>query len=338
MDWENRCFQVGTAALVFAVLLRMWSSGPLGNFIRTISSQQVAAAAIFLETGQIVRPAAAEPPVTEQPSEEPTETASPEESAEPEQAILGPEDQQSVAVNCFCEYEPNVAAMLQEPLNWNLYGDEPTVLILHTHTTESYVNDAGYQEVGAFRCMDEQYNMVAIGETVKNLLEEQGIRVLHDKTVHDEPSYNEAYGKARVTAQKYLEQYPSIQLVLDLHRDAAEDANGNQVVTTTQALGQESAKLMIVVGTDAAGWEHPRWRENMALAVKLHASLQRTAPGICRPIAFRASRFNQDLSTGSLLIEVGTAGNTRQQAQVAAQVLAQGIESLAAGARWQEMQ
>ena len=95
---------------------------------------------------------------------------------------------------------------------------------------------------------------------------------------------------------------------------------------------------MIVVGTDAAGWEHPQWRENMALAVKLHARMEEIAPGICRPIAFRSSRFNQDLSPGSLLIEVGTAGNTRQQARVAAQVLAQGIESLAAGARWEEME
>jgi len=120
-------------------------------------------------------------------------------------------------------------------------------------------------------------------------------------------------------------------MVLDIHRDAAEDGSGEQINYTVQTDKGESAKLMLVVGTDAGGLEHPLWQENMALAVKLHAQLQKANPDICRPISFRASRFNQDLSPGALLVEVGAAGNTRQQALVAAEILAEEILGLAKG-------
>ena len=76
---------------------------------------------------------------------------------------------------------------------------------------------------------------------------------------------------------------------------------------------------------------HPKWQENMSLAVKLHAQLEKTCPGICRPISLRSQRFNQDLSTGALSIEVGAAGNTRQEALGGAEILAQAIIALSRG-------
>ena len=147
--------------------------------------------------------------------------------------------------------------------------------------------------------------MLCIGDAVANILRSHGIGVLHDRQVNDYPSYNGSYTRARETMAEYLNQYPSIQLVLDLHRDAS-DNGGNQLKTLAQVDGEPSAQLMLVVGTN-----YDAWQENLALAAKLHAQLERENPGIMRPISFRSQRFNQDLSPGALLIEVGAAGNTR---------------------------
>ncbi len=325
MDPEKRSLQVGTAALVCAVLLRLCSSGPLAAAIDTFGRQNMASALLFLETGRIVRAVEPEePPAASETTQPPTEP-------EATQPAFSPEDAELVEVNSFCGYMLDVETMLQTPLTWDLYGEEPTVLILHTHTTESYTKTEDYQECAPYHTLDEGYNVVSVGEVISEKLQERGISVLHDKTVHDEPSYNNAYEYARETVEAYMEKYPSIQLVLDIHRDAAETDAGEQVAFRAQVDGQDSAKLMVVVGTDASGLEHPEWQKNMSLAVKLHAELESIAPGICRPIHFRSQRFNQDLCPGALLIEVGAAGNYRQEALVAAEVLAQGILDLASG-------
>ena len=174
--------------------------------------------------------------------------------------------------------------------------------------------------------------MLAVGQRVAELLEEAGICVIHDRTVHDYPSYNGAYNHARKQTEAYLQEYPSIQLILDLHRDAMEDSNGQQISTTVDIDGKTSAQLMMVVGTNAGGLYHPDWEKNMALAAKLHAQLEKTYPGICRPISFRSQRFNQDLSAGAMLVEVGAAGNTLAQALSAAEHLVQGVIALCQGA------
>ena len=119
--------------------------------------------------------------------------------------------------------------------------------------------------------------------------------------------------------------------MLDIHRDSVTDKNGKQVRLTADINGKKSAQLMLVVGTDANGLKHPDWPDNMALAVKLHAQLEKSVPGICRPISFRKQRFNQDLSPGALIVEVGAAGNSRQEALLAAEQLARAILALAKG-------
>ena len=120
--------------------------------------------------------------------------------------------------------------------------------------------------------------------------------------------------------------------MLDLHRDSVEDDSGNQVRYTLETPEGTAAKLMLVVGSDAGGLSHSKWSENMCLAVKLQALLEKEDPGLCRPISFRSQRFNQDLSPGALIVEVGSAGNTRQEALLAAEVLAQALLDLSAGA------
>lgn len=227
--------------------------------------------------------------------------------------------------------QPKLEALLTQPLNWELTGQAPTVLILHTHTTESYTKTGeSYVESAAFRTLDEQYNMLSVGDRVAQVLSENGIAVIHDREKHDHPSYNDAYNHARQSMDFYLERYPSIRLVLDLHRDASGDLT-NQIRPLANISGQDTAKLMIVVGSNAAGLTHPKWQENLSLALKLHVQLERLAPGITRPINLRSQRFNQDLSSGALLVEVGAAGNTHAEALRAAEVLAEAIVTLAKG-------
>ena len=278
-------------------------------------------AVLFLETGRI---AAVEETL---PSDAPTEPtiAATEPTEPPPRLQFAQADLAEIRMHYGCDYRPDLSALLTKPLEWDLTGSEPTVLIIHTHATESYEGTEGYHS------RDPSENMVSIGAEIARVLEAGGIRVLHDPTLHDDPNYNTAYSAARATIQRYLSLYPSIQLVLDIHRDASDDYD-DQMVTTATAGGQKCAQLMLVVGTDAGGNVHPNWQENLALALKLTAVLEQENPGICRPVDLRRERFNMDLTAGSLLVEVGAAGNTRQEALIAANALAQAILTLQKGA------
>ena len=243
------------------------------------------------------------------------------------QAVFSPQDAELIEVLNFSGYEPDITDLLQKPLSWELTGEGPTVLILHTHATEGYKDTEGY------RSEDTLCNMVSVGQRLAELLEEAGVGVIHDTMLHDQPSYSGAYEHARSAVQEYLARYPTIRLVLDLHRDAIADGNGTQLAYTLQTPKGNAARMMLVMGSGSGGLSYPNWQENLSLAVKLQAQLEKTTPGICRPIGLRASRYNQDLSPGALLIEMGAAGNTRQEALLSAEFLADAIIDLAYGAK-----
>ncbi len=221
---------------------------------------------------------------------------------------------------------PDTAALLTQPLSWDLRGEEPTVLILHTHATESYTKKGeSYIESGSWRTLDEGYNMLAIGDRVAGILEDAGIHVIHDRTFHDRPNYDGAYTAARKTIRQQLEEHPSVLLVLDIHRDAAERSYG-QLRTNAVVEGQRCAQLMMVLGTN-----HENYEDNLSIALKLHAQLERQAPGITRPLQLRTARYNQDLSPGAIIVEVGAAGNTHPEALRAADQLGAAVVALARG-------
>lgn len=246
---------------------------------------------------------------------------------------ISAQEGQAVQLNDLAQYEPDVQALLLSPLSWNLQSDAPTVLIVHTHATESYTRQPGeaYIEDSDYRTLDENYNMLSIGRELAQLLRQSGIQVIHDKTLHDYPSYSGSYEHARQSIKAHLAQYPSICMVIDLHRDALDFDKDPQLTTLAQVDGQRSAQLMLVAGTDR-NLEYPGWQENLALGVKLTAVLERQNPGITRPIQLRAQRFNLDLTPGSLLVEVGANGNTHDEALVAVRALAEAILELSQGA------
>ncbi len=334
MEQERRSIRVGLAAIACAVVVHLLSSGApqaVATFLRT---PEVASFIIYLQTGRVVRASQISRPQEQQvlgPTAPSGELPAPEED---DRAVFSATDAALLQVQNSTRYPVTPELWLTQPLTWNLKQEAPTVLILHTHTTESYTQTEGYryQESSRYRCLDRNYNMARVGSYLAQLLQEQGIQVLHDATIHDYPSYTGSYNASRKTAREYLAQYPSICLVLDLHRDAADSAGGSQLDTGIVIDGIPTAQLMLVMGSDAGGLEHPNWQENMALAVKLQAQLEKNAPGICRPMSFRTQRFNQDLSPGWLLVEMGAAGDTFPEVLAATQVLAQSIIDLAQGA------
>ena len=326
MDLQRRTLRFCATLMVCAILFRLLSGGLLGQAVKAIASPEILSFFTYLETGKVVRPTL-DPEVTT-PSTEPTQP-----STSPDLPVFAPVDAALVSVNNTCGYTYDMESLLQSPLSWELASDQPTVLILHSHGTESYTPTEEYTESSDYRTLDTGYNVVSIGEKVAGLLEGNGIQVIHDKTLHDHPSYSNAYNSARTSIQHYLDQYPSICLVLDIHRDAVTDKSGNQLGYTIDVNGEKAAQLMFVSGTDASGLSHPLWQENLSLAAKLHAQLEKNNPGICRPISFRSQRFNQDLSPGALLIEIGAAGNTHQEALFSAELLAEAILDLSHGTK-----
>ena len=332
MDRQKQSLRMGAAVILCAIGLRLLP-GVLPAVAGFLARQEVASFIVYLETGRVLRPL---PEETAPAETSPSETEAPEETVAPAAAllpVLTAEDAALVSLKDHAGLSPDLEALLCAPLNWDLTAEGPTVLILHSHATESYTKSKGedYKESSAYRTLDENYNMVSIGQYLAEKLEAAGIGVIHARDLHDYPSYSGSYVNSRKTVKAYLEQYPTIRLVLDLHRDAADDGYGGQMDTSTTVDGQESARLMMVVGSNAGGLNHPDWQENLALALKLHAVLEKRYPGLCRTISFRKQRFNQDLSPGAMLIEVGAAGNTHAEALVAAEALAQGIIELAKG-------
>ena len=148
---------------------------------------------------------------------------------------------------------------------------------------------------------------------------------MHDKTLCDYPAYNNSYVKSLEVIENYLLKYPSIEFVFDIHRDAIADEEGNPTKLTCKISNEVVAQAMIVCGTDAMGLENPNWQENLILALKIQKNLEQKYPGFMRPINLRKERFNMHKTKGSLLFEVGTHGNTIEEAQKAARYLAEGI-------------
>lgn len=214
-------------------------------------------------------------------------------------------------------------AQLPQPV---LAQGKVRVLLLHTHATEAYTMPAGeeYEPTDPYRTLDETCSMLRVGEEMARVLEEYGIEVIHDVTLHDYPRYSGAYTRSLATAQRYLAGDDAPFYILDLHRDAVEDASGTpyKLVCAEQP---NAAQLEFVVGSPGGGAEHPNWQQNLSLAVAVQRTLQRDYPTLMRPITVRSSRYNQHLSPGALLLEVGTAGNSLDEALNAARLFAAGF-------------
>ena len=225
----------------------------------------------------------------------------------------------------------DVAAALSADLSLHWADtDLPQVLILHTHTTEGYMTYEAdyYNAADRHRTDDHTRNVCAAGEALRLTLAAYGITAIHDTTIHDSPVYSGAYNRSAETAEKYLEQYPSIQIVIDLHRDSIDD--GGAVVRPTATVeGKKAAQMMLITGVvDTEALPHPNWEQNLTLSTHWQAALDEVSPDLMRPLNLTASRYNQQLSPGWVLAEVGAEGNTVEEAVYAAQILGRTLAQL----------
>lgn len=212
----------------------------------------------------------------------------------------------------------NIKELLSEDLSFKVNKEEPAVLIFHTHTTESYqyIDRNFFSSSYTTRNTNADRNMVRIGKAIKNEIEKEGFKVIHDTTIHD-TKYTGAYGRSRKTVESYLKKYPSIQIVLDVHRDGIADYDGSKIKPTAVIDGKKVAQVMIISGCQEEGngiTGYESWKENLSFALKLQKEMEETFPGLTRPIFFCGRKYNMDMTKASLLLEVGSDSNTIEEA------------------------
>ncbi len=349
--WGALCAALLTA---HGVLRAAASDEPVFHLTAAAESGYLAAAALSLETGgpleaedwlTLVPAGEAEPilPPTPSPSPQPTETPEPTPSPEPEEPSPSPAespdlpedepgsdalvlpftDTPGVEIKNNTGFSVDIAALMEEELPQRLPGSGPQILIIHTHGTEAYLPMPGetYDASDPYRTTDAAHSVIRVGDVLAEELEACGLRVVHDRELYDYPSYAGSYTRSGAAVERWLAEYPGIAVVIDLHRDAV---GTDQVIykTCAQVSGPQAAQVMLVVGTGENGLEHPNWRDNLKLALALQAAADSLSPTLTRPIHLAPERYNQHLTAGSLILEVGTNGNTLSEAERAARLFA----------------
>lgn len=235
----------------------------------------------------------------------------------------------------------DVVEALESSLDWDLTEPGVTVLIIHSHISESYTlnsNQVPDESEGFvsddYRTDDERYNMIAIGKRVAEVLRKNGIHVIHDATSFEIPNSDYAYENAREHLRETLDDNPGICLILDLHRDAVPDPNDpeEQWAPTVTVGGEKSAMISMLIGYNDS--YDQIWDSNLSFAVKLGAQLNRNVPDTFRQLLINNSeiRYNQDMGPVTMLVEVGTAGNSLEEALNGAELLAEALVDMALGA------
>ena len=295
------------------------------------------------------------PQPTPEPSVQPTPSPTPQPTAEPEATpaptITIPPGVQTTAPildrtfgqgsgqgyialaagsikNATDEPDSTIASAAQGALSFTVTpgSPDPQVLILHTHGTEAYTSPAdGKHPATDGRSEDAERNVVRVGDEIALALEDRGISVLHDRTMYEQRGYSDAYRRAERSIAAYLKKYPSIHFVLDIHRDAIEDSSGKVYKVISPVKGKNAAQMSIVVGSDGGGLPHEHWQENLKLALLVQQHLTEQYPTLMRPMYLRASRYNEHATPGSLLVEVGAAGNSLDEALFSARLFADGF-------------
>lgn len=227
-------------------------------------------------------------------------------------------------------YEPDTDALLAagriipraEEL-YAVYGEgEPLVLILHTHGSEGFsdASDSGY------RTTDSEKNVVALGERVTQKLNDSGIKTIHSPVLYDNPDFNMSYYNASLAIKKYLDEYPSISYIIDIHRDSIMGEDGEYYAPTATIENKvKAAQIMFVVGTDYGGSGHTGWRDNLTLALRLQCGISADYPTIMRNINLRSASFNEQYTKGSMLVEIGSCASTLDEALLSADIFAEAL-------------
>lgn len=206
----------------------------------------------------------------------------------------------------------------------------PTVLIFHTHTTESYelLNYGWYTTEYVTRSNSPDRNMVRVGTAICEELTKMGIGVVHDTEIHD-TQYTGAYDRSRESIEKIMAENPSIQVVIDVHRDAIKQSDGTRIKPTAEINGKKAAQIMIIAGCENGKvTDFPRWEENLTFALQLQKTAETDYPGLMRPILFSARKYNMDVTPCSVLLEMGSDSNTLEEAEYSGHLIGKALGEL----------
>lgn len=239
---------------------------------------------------------------------------------------IGPDG--TAVANCYVKNKTGLnfdfGYYLNAPLTFNVEKDSsaPQVLIYHTHTSESYLDeDVDYfYESFYSRTQNNDFNVVAVGDVLAETLEGKGIKTLHDKTVHDS-TYNGSYDRSAETVYADLSENQGIKVVLDIHRDAL-GTEECKVKTVFEHDGKKGAQIMVLSGCDYYGERgFDNWQNNLNFALKIQNTAESMYPGMTRPLSFDFFAYNEYICDGSLLIEVGTDANSIDEVEYTAELL-----------------
>ena len=237
-----------------------------------------------------------------------------------------------VYINNTSGADINAAAMLSKDLPFKVVkNSEPQVLIYHTLTTEAYMDNEEqyYTDSDEARTTDCSRNVAAVGEVMAKILESAGYSVIHDKTLHDYPGYSGSYSRSEETVKEILKKYPSIKIVIDVHRDSISSGDTDKVAPVVEIDGKKAAQVMLVMGSETGSIkDHPNWKQNLILATKLQYCMEDSYPQLARSVLLRSAKYNQDLSNGSILIEMGSDANTFDEAIYSGELVGEALVKL----------
>lgn len=232
--------------------------------------------------------------------------------------------------NTTLNHKVNISDYVNKKVYASIDVTQPTVLIYHTHSTETYeLLDRGYYtKERSSLSGDTKENMIRVGEEICRVLEKNGYKTIHDKTVYDE-EYSGAYNRSFEGVKNILKSNPSIQIVLDIHRGTIYQKDGSKIKTVTEINGKKIAQIQIISGCeDGNVTDFPNWEKNFAFAVKLQKQLSDSNSKLVRPLLLCSRKYNMHLMPCALQIEIGTDANTLLEAVYSAELFAESLSQL----------
>jgi stage II sporulation protein P len=283
----------------------VWGGAPTGEAGVAGSSSAASAQMSVPTSAQAVAEASAKPRTTGTQSASPAPSGPPATSAQPRSSN---------------STTPTRLAARSVSDTLVLRGSAPKVAVIHTHSSEAYRPTSG-----ADYCWGKPDGVIKVGAAlVEELSGKLGVSTVHSSAIHDYPSWTKSYSAAYDTMKSLIKSYPSIDAVLDIHRDSLPAGKSN--LKTAIVDGEKVARVLFVITDDTSGLAHPNWRRNYEFALKLSAQLESMYPGVTRGVAIhKHARFNQHLHDKAIIAEIGGTGNTIEEANRAARLVARAL-------------
>lgn len=216
-------------------------------------------------------------------------------------------------------------------------GQKVEVAIYSTHSSESFLPDlvaSGRPYQPNAYTSDQRLNVIRVGEELaRELYSRYGLGVVQVRVPHDADGYLGAYTRSATTVQSLLKDYPTLRLIIDLHRDSSARKD-----TVLRVDGRDVARVMLIIGSGGRSLRQPNWQKNYAVAKNLVAEVERLYPGLSRGIAVKADRYNQHLSPNAVLIEIGGPENSLDEELRTAKLMARAVAGLLKGQSGQTAQ